>query len=311
VTLTGSIASFQTTTLAPGPHTITATYAPTTSNTAGSASAPIIVTASTNQLPVCTAASANPGSLWPPNHKLVPIAIKGVTDPDGSATGLKIVVTKIWQDESTMADGAGDTPIDGAIVNGAAQVRAERSGDGNGRLYQIFFTATDATGGSCDGSVLVGVPHDQSGGAVVDSGVRYDSLVTNGPIVAASLPNHSPIATFDVALTLKGVAVDIAVLANDSDPDGNPLTVTAVSSALHGTTSINANGSVKYTPAPGFAGIDGFTYTIGDGHGGTATGIAALSVGVHSDGDGCEHDEHHGGHHNDDDCDHDRDTRRR
>ena len=132
-----------------------------------------------DQNPVCTAAVASPSSLWPPNHKFVAIAINGVTDPDRDP--VTITVTQIWQDESTMADGSGDTPIDGAIVNGAAQVRAERAGDGNGRLYQIFFTATDGKGGSCTGSVTVGVPHDQSGGAVVDSGVRYDSTKVSFP----------------------------------------------------------------------------------------------------------------------------------
>jgi hypothetical protein len=133
----------------------------------------------------CSAASADVNLLWPPNHKLVAIGINGVTDANGGAPA--ITVTKIWQDEPTMADGSGDTPIDAAIVNGSAQVRAERSGEGDGRIYQIFFTATDSTGGSCTGSVTVGVPHDQGNSPVIDSGVRYDSLVSNGPPVSGSV----------------------------------------------------------------------------------------------------------------------------
>jgi hypothetical protein len=261
-----------------------------------------------NQNPVCTAASASPGSLWPPNHKFVAIAINGVTDPDHDA--LMIAVTKIWQDESTMADGSGDTPIDGAIVNGAAQVRAERSGQGDGRIYQIFFTATDAKGGSCSGSVNVGVPHDQSGGPVVDSGVRYDSLVANGPVVAGTPPNRVPVAKADSASTLKSVAVTVAVLANDSDPDGNTLTVTAVTTPAHGTAVIQSNGTVKYTPTSGYGGTDSFTYTVSDGHGGTATGTVTITIGNHTDGDGCDRDRSRGWH-DEDNCDHDRDTDRR
>jgi len=57
-----------------------------------------------------------------------------------------------------------------------AYVRAERAGGGNGRVYTIYFTATDGRGASCQGSVKVSVPHDQSSDAV-DDGPRYDSTV--------------------------------------------------------------------------------------------------------------------------------------
>ena len=61
------------------------------------------------------------------------------------------------------------------------QVRAERSGDkkipGNGRVYHIFYTATDSLGASCTGKVLVGVPHDQGGSSVpVDDGPKFNSV---------------------------------------------------------------------------------------------------------------------------------------
>jgi hypothetical protein len=214
-----------------------------------------------------------------------------------------------------MADGSGDTPIDGMIVNGVAQVRAERSGQGDGRIYQIFFTATEATGTekhSCTGSVTVGVPHDQSGSPAFDSGVRYNSLVANGPPVAGTPPNHTPVAKADKASTLKGTATTIAVLANDTDSDGNALTVTAVTMPAHGLAPvINANGTITYTPVPGYSGTDTFTYTVSDGHGGTTTATVTVTIGSHSDGDGCEHDQHRHGEHDDDDSDHDRDTRRR
>lgn len=132
----------------------------------------------TNQDPNCSAA-ASPGQLWPPNHRWVTIAITGVTDPDGDPVSLKI--GSISQDEPTMVEGSGNTPTDGRILdNGTvAQVRAERSGLRDGRVYEIFFTASDTKGGSCTGSVTVEVPHDQSGRPAVDSRVRYNSLVPN------------------------------------------------------------------------------------------------------------------------------------
>ena len=61
-----------------------------------------------------------------------------------------------------------------------AQVRAERSGNkrvpGDGRMYYINFTGTDAEGGKCTGQVKVGVPHDQgNGNTIVEGGPIYKS----------------------------------------------------------------------------------------------------------------------------------------
>ena len=92
-------------------------------------------------------------------------------------------------------------------------------------------------------------------------------------------PNAAPVATDDTATTDAGVPVSVAVVANDTDPDGDPLTVTAVGLAADGATAIEAGGtSVRYTPAPGFAGIDTFGYTVADGHGGTDTGTVTVTV---------------------------------
>jgi len=72
--------------------------------------------------------------------------------------------------------------------------------------------------------------------------------------------------------------VAIAVLANDSEPHGYPLTVESVTTPVHGSTAINANGTVTYTPQATFAGDDTFSYTINNGHGGTATANVTVTV---------------------------------
>jgi Big-like domain-containing protein len=64
------------------------------------------------------------------------------------------------------------------------------------------------------------------------------------------------------------------VLANDSDPDGDPLTVAGVGTPGHGTATL-AGGVVTYTPQPGFEGVDHLLYTVSDGSG---TARAAVSV---------------------------------
>jgi hypothetical protein len=129
-----------------------------------------------NRPPDVTGARASKSILWPVNHLLSDIAILGVSDPDGDPVA--ITVTGITQDEPVTGDGSGSTPFDATgIGTSVARVRAERSGKGNGRVYCVWFTATDPRGGSSIGSVLIGVPHDQSINSVVtDDGQVYSSI---------------------------------------------------------------------------------------------------------------------------------------
>jgi hypothetical protein len=126
--------------------------------------------------PTCNAAHAVPAVLWSPNHQFVPIAIRGVTGSNGHA--VKITVTGVTQDEPVNGKGDGNTSPDALIHDGAAAVRAERSGNGNGRVYQLSFKADDRQGGVCTGAVKVGVPHSLGKGATaIDDGQVYDSTV--------------------------------------------------------------------------------------------------------------------------------------
>lgn len=70
----------------------------------------------------------------------------------------------------------------------------------------------------------------------------------------------------------------ISVLTNDTDPEDDPLTVINTSSGTNGTTTINADGTVTYTPDEGFTGTDTFTYEIEDGNGGTDTATVTVEV---------------------------------
>ena len=96
--------------------------------------------------------------------------------------------------------------------------------------------------------------------------------------VSVTVRNRAPLAGADAATTDAGVPIAIAVLANDSDPDGHPLTVSAVTQPANGAAAINGGQTVTYTPQPGFTGSDSFTYTVADGRGGTAQGAVAITV---------------------------------
>jgi len=148
--------------------------------------------------PDCSGAVASVSKIWPPNHKWVDIEILGVVDPDGDP--VTITITGITQDEPVSSQGSGNTVPDGdGIDTSVARVRAERSGLGNGRVYEIFFDADDGKGGVCSGSVNVCVPHDAGNGhECADDGQLYDSTATE--LLRADLNGDGIINQFDFAI---------------------------------------------------------------------------------------------------------------
>jgi hypothetical protein len=114
-------------------------------------------------------------TIWPPDKDFWPVSIVGVVDPDGDA--LTIAVDLIFQDEK-VGKNSPDGYVDGTDPS-LVWVRAERDGNGDGRVYTTRFTATDEHGATCQGEVYTGiVTHDQSGDLdILDSGPPwYDSM---------------------------------------------------------------------------------------------------------------------------------------
>jgi hypothetical protein len=127
-----------------------------------------------NDPPLCTAGRASLALLWPPNHKMVQISITGLADANDDR--LQIAVTGVTQDEPVNGIGDGDTSPDAVIQGDTVLLRAERLGNGNGRVYRVGFVAIDDQGGSCLSSVDVTVPKSMKPGMVsADDGQLYDS----------------------------------------------------------------------------------------------------------------------------------------
>jgi subtilisin family serine protease len=105
-------------------------------------------------------------------------------------------------------------------------------------------------------------------------------VVDAGEAVLGVTPpsNRPPVANNDTASTNEDTAIDVAVLANDTDPDGDALALAGVSAPVNGTATANANGTVHFVPASNVSGNGSFTYTVSDGHGGTDTGLAAITI---------------------------------
>ena len=105
-----------------------------------------------------------------------------------------------------------------------------------------------------------------------------DNTPTNNvsaPVITA-VTNRPPVAADDAGSTPKNVAVTIPVLANDSDPDGDALTIVSFS-PTNGTAFVSGTNLV-FTPTPAFIGTGFVLYTISDGFGGTNSALLMVTV---------------------------------
>ncbi|MBP3996508.1 Ig-like domain-containing protein, partial [Pseudomonas koreensis] len=138
-------------------------------------------------------------------------------------------------------------------------------------LGGLVFTPVANRSGTGLGSFNFQVQDD---GGVTNGGVDTDQSANTFAFNIASTP---PVAVSDTAATEMNTSVTITALNNDSDPDGEELSITSAS-ALHGTVVINAGQTLTYTPNAGYLGLDQITYAISDGHGGVASSVVDISV---------------------------------
>lgn len=141
-----------------GSHTVGVVVTDSAGNTASCSSAVNVVD---TVPPVITSVSANPSSLWPPNHKLVPVKVNATVTDACSTTTWKIV--KVQSNEAVNEGGSGSTAPDWKITGDhTVSLRAERSGRGNGRTYTITVQAVDAAGNLSEkATTTVTVPKSQ------------------------------------------------------------------------------------------------------------------------------------------------------
>jgi outer membrane protein OmpA-like peptidoglycan-associated protein len=106
---------------------------------------------------------------------------------------------------------------------------------------------------------------------------RFETVTEETTLGPVQFINRAPVAVDDVATVRNDATVSIAVLANDSDPDGDALAVSAVGTPANGTATL-AGTSITYAPRAGFVGTDSFTYTARDPSGLTATARVTVTV---------------------------------
>jgi uncharacterized repeat protein (TIGR01451 family) len=168
-----------------------------------------------------------------------------------TTAGSPVAVSVLGNDTDADAD-----PLTAAVVSGPANGTLTLAADGTG-------TYTPRAGWSGTDTVRYRVADGHGGTAEAVLSVSVDG---------------APIAGDDAVPTPGDRPVDVDVLLDDSDPDGDPLTVTALTQPAHGTAVLLADGRVRYTPDTGSEGADSFTYTVSDGRGMTDTATVTVTV---------------------------------
>lgn len=142
------------------------------------------VTVTDEQAPVITTANK---TMWSPDHTYttfnVSDLVTSVSDNCDTNIGISsVVIVKVTSDEPDDANADGSTINDIAIANDckSVQLRAERKGDGNGRVYIVTLRVTDSDGNVSTATAKVTVPHAQNGNPAVDSGVSF-TVLSNCP----------------------------------------------------------------------------------------------------------------------------------
>ncbi|HEY4941942.1 MAG TPA: Ig-like domain-containing protein [Rhizomicrobium sp.] len=96
--------------------------------------------------------------------------------------------------------------------------------------------------------------------------------------VSVTVVNGAPTAVADIISATAGTPYTFDPRSNDTDPEGDALTISAKTDGVHGTVSINSGTSLTYSSASGYAGSDSFTYTVYDGHSNSPPATVTVTV---------------------------------
>lgn len=131
-----------------------------------------------------------------------------------------------------------------------------------------------------DGTLTFAPSDDFNGPTTITYTIDDGNGGTDTAVVTVDVTpvNDDPVAVDDTATVAFDTPTEIDVLGNDTDADGDDLSILGTPTALHGTVSVNPDSTLEYTPDTGYDGPDVITYTVSDGNGGTDEGQVAITV---------------------------------
>ena len=190
-----------------------------------------------------------------PSANDAPIAVDDgplSTDEDTPLTGINVLGNDSDADGDPLTVTSATSPDGTVTINPDGTLDFTPDADFNGPTT-IQYTINDGNGGTDTATVTINVT----------------------PV------NDAPVAEVDTGSTQEDVPVTFTaaeLLANDSDIDGDALTITGVGPSTNGTAVLNGDGSVTFTPTADFSGTASFVYTVEDGNGGTDTATVTITI---------------------------------
>ncbi len=168
-------------------------------------------------------------------------------------------------------------PLNGTLTdNGSPVVTGDEVSAGDILGGHLAFSPDPNANGVPYASFTFQVRDD---GGTANGGVDLDPS-PNTMTIDVTPQNDPPVANPDASTVARNApATDIPVLLNDTDVEGDTLTITGTTQGTQGTVVITGGGTgLTYQPNTGATGPDSFTYTISDGHGGTDTGTVTITI---------------------------------
>ncbi|MDH5911591.1 Ig-like domain-containing protein, partial [Vibrio splendidus] len=198
---------------------------------------------------------------------------------NGTTDGVFNLTGAIYLDEGEFALKVNADDGYSIVIDGVVVAEVDRNQSPTERIHDVF-EITDA------GYHTIEIVYwDQGGNAVLDIDVgQYDE---GGSLIGDFSPLLDAPTLNDELCTVEGLSTTISaatLLSNDSDPDGDILTIQSVTSVSGGTVTFNENGDIQFTPDDGFSGDATFTYVVTDSDGLTDTATVTLHVEPKSSG---------------------------
>lgn len=210
-----------------------------------------------------------------------------VRDINGATSAGTATITITGGNETPIANDDTATTLTNAPLT-LNVLTNDRDPDGNPiNLFPLPFNTTSAFGGSVtSGSGLTTLtytpPLNFSGTDTftytITDGTSSDTATVTIEVRQPPPPNSLPIANNDTLTVNPGTTTTIDVLANDTDADGDTLTLVSFTNPNSGGTLVRNGNSLTYTPPPNFIGNDGFQYIVEDSQGGRSSGGVFIAV---------------------------------
>jgi len=224
--------------------------------------------------------------------KLIPIiSISLIVSACGGVSATDAQQNNAFAD-SGGSSGSGSASNSAPVISGSPDTIIA-----NGSQYTFTPIAYDADGDSLSFSIsnkpgwasfntstgtLKGIPGASDAGTtsnIVISVSDGKASAKLSPFNITVTNDNPPVAGDDNVVTDEDTAITInTLLSNDTDPDGDALTIKSITQPTNGVLLLVNNNTVSYTPSPDFNGSDSFTYTIDDGLGGTDTATVYITV---------------------------------